>query len=305
MKETTCRLNVGVDGEGERLDLFLSRRIEGVSRKKIKRALDRGQVRVDGDLVRTASRALNAGEEVVATVAIESRPVPDRLSVLFRDAHLLAVDKPSGMPPHRTSHPGPHALELATSLVGTGARPPILLHRLDIDTSGVLLFALSDHGNRELARQFAEREVQKTYLALVQGSPPPAFHIENHLKTKHRGRTVAMPGGTQWASTEFTTLQRGPGFALVEARPKTGRTHQIRAHLSEAGFPLLGDPLYGGSTFLEVSGRVLSVPRHLLHASQLAFLHPTTPIEVVIKAPLPKDFLRFLDTLEKFAARSR
>lgn len=297
MKERIFQLKVDAEAAGERLDLFLAARVVGASRKKVKRALDRGQVRIEGEIERIASRELRCGETIVAQLEVEPLPPPAQLSILYRDTHLLAVDKPAGLPPHRGSRPGPHALELATALVGAEARPPVLLHRLDMDTSGVLLFALSDLGNRELSRQFAEREIEKTYLALVQGNPPAQFRVENYLKPKSRGRTIAVRSGGQKALTEFTTLRRGDGFALVEARPKTGRTHQIRAHLSEAGFPLLGDPLYAGPAIVETDGLPLSAPRHLLHASRLVFRHPAGSGEITVTAPLPEDFSPFLELL--------
>ncbi|HXV73274.1 MAG TPA: RluA family pseudouridine synthase, partial [Sphingomonadales bacterium] len=185
-------------------------------------------------------------------------------------------------------------------LRGDGERfPPILLHRLDADTTGVLLFALTNAANRELSRQFAGREVEKIYLALVAGIPPDSISVNNFLKPGVRGRTVAVPSGGQPAETAFRVLKtyspplsngNDGGFALVEARPMTGRTHQIRAHLAGKGFPLLGDSHYGGPLLVAAGGERLHIRRHLLHAFRLAFRHPATGKETTIEAPLPADF---------------
>ena len=291
---------------GERLDLFIARSLDGVSRKVVKKALDGGQVFVNDRTERRAGYLLLGNESVTVTLDLPEPvpPAPD-LTILYRDEHLLAVDKPAGLPAHPTVAGRTNALSLVTELLrgeGKGA-PPILLHRLDADTTGVLLFALKDAANRELSRQFAEREVEKTYLALVAGTPAESFHVKNFLKPGVRGRSVAVASGGQPAETLFRTLKMNTpplskggaeGFALVEARPKTGRTHQIRTHLAGAGFPLAGDTLYGGPRFIERGGERLIVHRHLLHAWRLAFRHPESGEPVTIEASLPKDFRQVL-----------
>jgi 23S rRNA pseudouridine1911/1915/1917 synthase len=167
---------------------------------------------------------------------------------------------------------------------------PILLHRLDVDTSGVLLFALTAAANRALYRQMAGREVEKTYLCLAAGDPPDSLRVENQLKAGVRGRTVVIQTGGKQAMTEFRVLKRGAGISMVEARPRTGRTHQIRAHLAGEGYPLLGDRLYGGPAGVVLAGKTLAVRRHLLHAFRLVFRHPGTGENMVIEAPVPEDF---------------
>lgn len=287
---------------GERLDLFIARSLAGVSRKAVKKALDGGQVFVDGRTERRAGQLLRGSETVAVTLDLpEPVPPPPELPILYRDEQLLAVDKPAGLPAHPTVAGRPNALSLVTELLaGEGASaPPILLHRLDAETTGVLLFALTDASNRELSRQFAGREVEKVYLALVAGVPPDAFSVANHLKPGVRGRTVAVASGGQPAETAFRVLKMSSpplskggcgGVALVEARPKTGRTHQIRAHLAGAGFPILGDALYGGPRLIEPDGDRLPVRRHLLHAFRLTFRHPASAETVTVEAPIPADF---------------
>jgi len=281
------------DDAGVRLDLFLCARLPQVSRKAVKRALDGGQVFVDGRCERRASRPLQAGEAVRITVAVAtSPPPPAELTILYRDDQLLAVNKPAGMAAHRGHSDRPDALTTVTGwLREEGQGAPILLHRLDVDTSGVLLFALDGTANRELSRQFAEREVEKTYLALVTGEPPNVFRVDNYLKPKVRGRTAAVLAGGQPAQTDFRTLARSQGIALVEARPHTGRTHQIRVHLADRGYPLLGDRLYGGVGEVELGGVRHRLNRHLLHAWRLACRHPRSGMPLLLEAPLPEAFL--------------
>lgn len=285
---------------GSRLDLFLARRLVGVSRKGIKRALDGGCVFVDGRVQRRANVLLRGDERVLLTLAGESPPLPKpELIILHRDEGLLAIDKPAGLLSHPTVAGRINALDLVRDelAAGQGSENPILLHRLDGDTTGVLIFALNAEANRHLARQFAERRVEKTYLALVAGNPPDEFSVRNFLKAGVRGRTIAVTSGGQIAETHFRTLSRSAEFALVEARPKTGRTHQIRAHLAGLGHPLLGDELYGGPTSLALDGVCLRPRRHLLHASRLGFFSPKSRDFITIHAPLPSDFLPFLTEL--------
>jgi 23S rRNA pseudouridine1911/1915/1917 synthase len=282
-------LAVAAEACGARLDLFLAEST-GVSRKEAKRALDGGRVFVDGATERRASRSLAGGEMIVATLAAPS-PAPAPPVVLYRDELLLATAKPAGVSSHPTGSGRPDALSAVTSLFDPGAPPPILLHRLDVDTTGVLLFALGAAANRELARQFAGREVQKIYLALVAGAPPESFRVANHLRAKSGERTVAVAAGGQRAETDFCTVAGISGCALVEARPHTGRTHQIRAHLAGEGYPLLGDRLYGGPSTLAVDGHRLAFVRHLLHAWRLSVRHPASGALLTLEAPVPDDFI--------------
>jgi 23S rRNA pseudouridine1911/1915/1917 synthase len=282
-------LVVDCDALGQRLDRFIVDQLEGVSRKSVKRALDGGQVFIDGRSERRANLLLKGGETLTLTIEGEvSRPAPAELEILYRDEQLLAVNKPAGLPAHPTEDGRGNALDLVRQHCPGLA--PILLHRLDGNTTGVLLFALTAEANRELARQFAERLVVKTYLALVAGSPADQFAVNNFLKSGVRGRTVAVGKGGDRAETAFRTLATGAGFALIEARPKTGRTHQIRAHLAGEGYPLLGDTLYGGPVSISMDKHLLHIRRHLLHALQLVVQHPKSQKSLCLSAPLPADF---------------
>jgi 23S rRNA pseudouridine1911/1915/1917 synthase len=286
---------------GERLDHYLVQVLAATSRKAIKRALDGGQVFVDGRCAVRAGTLLRGGERIELTLDGETSPaVVPPLAILWQDGSLLAINKPAGLPAHPTVSGRPNALDQVSEFLARsgGKARPILLHRLDADTTGLLLFALTRAANLSLSCQFSARQIEKTYLALVSGSPPERFSVNNHLKAGVRGRTMAVASGGLAAQTDFRTLARHAGVALVAAQPRTGRTHQIRAHLAGCGYPLLGDPLYGGETSLLLASGRVPVPRHLLHAHSLLLMHPQSQQKQILMAPLPEDFLFFLHSLE-------
>jgi 23S rRNA pseudouridine1911/1915/1917 synthase len=284
-------------GAGERLDRFLAASLEGVSRRKIKQALDGGRIFVDGQVARRAGQILHGGECIEGTLLL-SEPLPSpQVFAVYQDPDLLAVAKPAGLCSH-PAHPGQDSAltQVCALLEGSGASP-VLQHRLDRDTTGLLLFALHEESNQSLYRQFSERRVEKSYLALVEGRPPSLFSAEDRLKSGARGRTLVDSDG-QEAHTDFTTLAYGDGAALVEAHPRTGRTHQIRVHLAAQGFPLLGDALYGGALFFKTASSPLAIPRHLLHAHRLRFHHPRTGKPMLLECPLPPDFFPVLSLFD-------
>lgn len=295
------KLIVPATAEGERLDRYLVKILAPVSRKAVKRALDSGQVFADGRCVVKSGSILRGGERIELTLDGEAPPpVVPHLPVLWQDDSLLAINKPAGLPAHPTVSGCLNALDLVSDLLDqSGKAPrPILLHRLDADTTGLLLFALTRAANLSLSRQFSEHQIEKSYLALVSGTPPERFSVSNHLKAGVRGRTVAVASGGLAAQTEFVTLACCSGIALVEARPRTGRTHQIRAHLAGEGYPLLGDTLYGGiGSLLLPTGRI-DLPRHLLHARSLVMTHPQSGEQQRLAAPVPEDFRIHFSMLE-------
>jgi 23S rRNA pseudouridine1911/1915/1917 synthase len=283
-------LAAGPSDEGERLDRFIAAR-GGISRGEARRALDAGGVFLDGRRCKVASRAVHAGQSVIVNLeeagraAGPTRPL-ERERLLYADADLAAVDKPAGVPAQPTLTTDAGTLpELVGALLGA---PVTLVHRLDRETSGVTVFARTRAAAAALAEAFRTGTPEKTYLALTLRAPSPR---EGRLEAPlgkdpaRAGLRRVDPRGDP-AATRYATLSEGPGAALVEARPETGRTHQIRVHLAHLGAPLLGDARYGGPRRV---GEV-EVPRVMLHARRLELTHPVTGARLVLEAPVPADF---------------
>jgi 23S rRNA pseudouridine1911/1915/1917 synthase len=297
----------------ERLDRFLARRFPGVSRGTIQRLIQEGCVRVNGRAVK-ATHHPRAGETVriewpepqPATVQPEAMP----LEILFEDESLLVLNKPAGVVVHPSagheSRTLVHALlhHCAGRLSGVGgvARPGIV-HRLDKDTSGCLVVAKDDAAHLALSAQFASRQVEKIYHAVVCGellrdTGEVRAAIARHPSHRKRMAVVEDAARARAAWTEYHVLERLRGATLVEARLHTGRTHQLRVHFQFLGHPVAGDAVYGRrqtARLTELTG--YKPPRVLLHASRLAFTHPRTGERVICQAPWPEDFadaVRFL-----------
>jgi tRNA pseudouridine65 synthase len=213
--------------------------------------------------------------------------------ILYRSAALVAVNKPSGLAVHRgQSHDPVHALELVRDAVRSYVYP---VHRLDRATSGVLVFALSEAAARAIGAEFALGSVEKRYLALVRGNPPDSVLVEHRL-SQDDGKPP------QEARTEFITRARYGRYALVEALPKTGRTHQIRRHLKHLSCPIIGDVRYGKGDHNRFFRTAFALHRLALHATSLALSDPATGERVTILAPLPDDLERTLFALERTSA---
>ena len=278
---------------GLRLDRFLAGLRPDFSRSRLQDFIRDGHAKVNG----TASKPsfpLREGDFVELDIPVETAPSPLSaqempLGILFEDAHLLVLDKPAGL----VVHPGAGNREgtLANGLlhhcagieVVGGTERPGIVHRLDKETSGCLVVAKTESAHRQLAGQFASRDVDKTYLALVDGTPRmPHGTIEAAIGRHpvHRQKMAVVERGRD-ALTRYRVLEAREGKALVQAQPKTGRTHQIRVHLKHLGHPVSGDPAYG---------RRGSFERHMLHAWKLEFTHPATGERVSFTAPLPADF---------------
>ena len=286
------RLNLRVlpDDAGRRIDRFIAER-GGISRGVARRALEAGGVFLDGRRCKVASRGLHPGQEVVVNLeeggrgALPAAPL-SRERVLFLDEALVAVDKPAGVPAQPTLTSDRGALpELVAALLGRGVT---VVHRLDRETSGATVLARTPEAAAALAEAFRAGAAEKIYLALTARAPsPPEGRIDAPLSKDpaRPGLRRVFPGGEP-AATRYRTLAQGEGGALVEARPETGRTHQIRVHLAHLGAPLLGDARYGGPRrVLE-----LEVPRVMLHARRLSLAHPATGAVLSLEAPVPEDF---------------
>ena len=293
---------------GLRLDKLLAVRLPDLSRSAARRLIEQGLVTVNGEPVK-ASFKIRSGDQVLALLPVEeesppqAEPIP--LSVVFEDEALLVVDKPAGMvvhpaPGHRRGTLVNAILAHCPSLADGGDRPGIV-HRLDRDTSGLILIAKSERVRRLLQRQFKERRVYKAYLALLDGHLQPAWgRIEAPIgrDPRHRQRMAVLAGGRE-AVTEYHVLEQfahavGPAagdYSLVEAEPHTGRTHQIRVHFASIGHPVVGDGVYGRRKTR------LPVPRQFLHARRLGFQHPLTGRRLDLEAPLPEDLAAALALL--------
>jgi 23S rRNA pseudouridine1911/1915/1917 synthase len=286
------RLSLSVEpaDAGERIDRFIAAR-GGISRGEARRALDAGGVFLDGRRCKVAGRLIHPGQKIVVNLAEGGRAAAplaalDRARLLYADASLVAVDKPAGVPaqPTLTSDRGTLP-ELVAALLGS---PVTIVHRLDRETSGVTVLARTREAAAALSEAFRVGTPEKTYLALCAKPPsPPEGRLDAPLgkDPARAGLRRVHPGGDP-AATRYATLRAGAGAALVEARPETGRTHQIRVHLAHLGAPLLGDARYGGPRRV---GEV-AIPRVMLHARRLELAHPSTGARMVLEAPVPEDF---------------
>jgi 23S rRNA pseudouridine1911/1915/1917 synthase len=292
--------------DGVRLDLALVARFPGVSRSRIQRAVKQGNATVNGRTTRPG-HALAAGDEVMVMLELEARPyaLPENipLSILFEDRCLVVVNKPAGMSVHPGAgeRRGTMANALAyrfgeLSLVQGPLRPGIV-HRLDRDTSGVILVAKNDEAHQRLASQFKERTVHKTYLCVVQGlvnfdADLVSMPIGRHPVKKER-MSVRHDGGGRASETYYEVRERFQRHSFVEVHPRTGRTHQIRVHMAALGHPLVADRVYGrpDRALREV------ITRQALHAFRLEFRHPETGEEMSFEAPLPPDMEALLALL--------
>ncbi len=283
------QLRVSAEDAGQRLDKFLAAR-SGLSRGACRRAIAEGGVWIDGRRIRKLSLAVQKGR--VIEIALEDRPTDGLVEpgVIFEDASLLVLDKPAGLPSQGTlASDIRSALGWAQQRHGPEVRT---VHRLDIGTSGVLLLARTAAAATALAAQFKEGQIEKRYLALCVGElSPKEGRLTQRIGPSARRCVfeVSTTGGVP-AVTGYRVLESRSPLMLVEARPATGRTHQIRVHLAAAGAPLLGDPRYGGSTSIQLEGELLRATRPLLHAVELSVTHPRTGARVTFRAEPPADF---------------
>ncbi len=294
------RFQVSPDESGRRLDQAVAARFEELSRTLMRRIIDLGGVHVAGRRVRKSSYALKEGESV--EIHIDGGPLdPFRLTeeaVLFRDRHLIALTKPAGVEtqPTHARYKGTLYEALLTFLHDPFRplqQPELgMVQRLDRDTSGVIVFSIHPKAHAPLTRALSEREAIKIYLALVSGIPSPSEgEISSNLqRMRGTNRVRSVNKGGKEALTCYRIVEKFDGAALLEVRIPTGRSHQIRAHLSEAGHPLLGDVRYGGPE--EING--YRVNRQMLHSCRLELAHPVSGEPLVLEAPLCADMLNLI-----------
>ena len=309
---------VSNEQSGQRIDLFLTGVLPDFSRSHLKKLIKDGQVLINGNLVKPSYES-RAGDLITAGIRGPGpdeglKPEPMCLDVLFEDEDLIIVNKPPGL----VVHPGAghsegtlvhgllaHSPRLAVQ--GSPLRPGIV-HRLDKDTSGALVVAKSQRAYLNLIRQFKDRSVRKQYLALVYGSPAKSAGEISSLLGRHptdRKKIAVLQKGGREALTRWRVEKNWGETALLQVRIETGRTHQIRVHLSHIGHPVVGDETYGGGKrraknikSAPVRDLVLGAQRQMLHAVRLELIHPVTGTLVSATAPLPEDFRKIIEGLD-------
>jgi len=305
-------LTLDAGAEGERLDRALLRQLPELSRSRLKQLIVAGHVAVDGNVIRDPARKARKGQTFVVILPEpeDATPQPQAipLAIRFEDAHLIVIDKPAGLVVHPA--PGNPDGTLVNALIAHcgdrlpgigGVRRPGIVHRLDKDTSGLMVVAKTEGAHRALSRDFAARRISRAYAAIVWGVPvPPAGEIVGNIgrSTSNRKKMAVVAASRGKPAVTRYAVERAFGdmAALIECRLLTGRTHQIRVHLAHIGHPLVGDPVYGGR-----AGRraPVSFPRQALHARHLGFVHPATGEVLSFDSPLPPDMTKLSSTLER------
>jgi 23S rRNA pseudouridine1911/1915/1917 synthase len=317
---------VQLEDSGKRLDQYLTAVLGTVSRSRVQELVEQGKALVDGRVVR-ASHRLRGDEEITILGPAERPPIRAQaedipLEIVHEDQALAVINKPAGMTVHAGSGNAEHnrgtlvnaLLHHFVSLSSvSGELRPGIVHRLDKETSGLIVVAKTDESHRKLAAQFAGREVKKKYLALVQGWPRRnSGTIESKISRDRvqRKRMTAQLATGRHAVSHYSVLKKIDSpygkFALLEVRIETGRTHQIRVHLSSIGHPIVGDTLYGAAHLLKAAPgkrlpgmkQEISPPRNFLHAAEIQFAHPVSKLSLNFSAPLAPELQSFLNLLD-------
>ena len=303
-------LVVSPDEAGVRIDRYLTGVLPGQSRSHVQRLIKDGKVRIADEDVRP-NRLVRAGDTIVVDIPEPVSAVPQAedldVDIVYQDADVIVVNKPAGMVVHPAAG---HAqgtlvnalLHQVNDLSGIGGEiRPGIVHRLDRGTSGLMVVAKNDQAHAELARQFHDREVEKEYVALVWGVVQAGKRIDLPIgrDPADRKKMSARARRARSAATRITAALQMPGVTLVHVAIATGRTHQIRVHLSEIGHPIVGDAVYGGQR-RRVGGDlrpVLTLDRPFLHAGRLVFHHPADGRKMEFEAPLPADLRSVLEQI--------
>jgi 23S rRNA pseudouridine1911/1915/1917 synthase len=306
---------------GERLDRLMARVLAELSRTRIKRLVEEGRVSLGGVVVRDPSLRVRPGQTFLLDLPppVADAPAPQAMDLVIRyeDAHLIVIDKPAGL----VVHPAPgnpdrtlvNALlaHCGESLAGIGGvKRPGIVHRLDKDTSGLMVVAKTEVAQAALAADFAARRITRAYQALVWGVPSPrAGEIAGNIgrSPQNRKKMAVLRHGGKSAVTHYRVLRAFKDYAaLLECRLATGRTHQIRVHLATQGHALIGDPTYGDRRSLSrlqrlpIAARapIAAFPRQALHATELGFRHPVSGEPIALTSPLPSDIRTLITLLE-------
>lgn len=311
MTETREFIVAPEDG-GRRLDLFLARQMPDWSRSQLQRQIVSGQVTRGSETIYKAGEEVKAGDRITIRATLrELHAVAEDLpvNIVYEDDELVVVNKPAGMVVHVGA--GAKSGTLVNALLhhirelsGAGGKHrPGIIHRLDKMTSGLLIVAKNDAAHRILADQFKGREVHKTYSALVHGRIAGESGKMAQPVGRDPVRRVRMKAGgilARDALTNFRVVRRFPHFTLVEAEPRTGRTHQIRVHFAALGHPVVGDTLYGAPAKISLGGKVQkTLERNFLHAAAIEFRHPKSGKTLRLEAPLADELREFLEILDR------
>ena len=306
MKQTTCQYEVGEDQTG-RVDKFLSDQLPDISRSQIKGFIESGNVTLNGVVIDKAGEKAKIGDTITILIMEDDSDglVPEELplDIIYEDQNVIVINKEAGL----VVHPGAGNFSgtLVNALlayyppireVGEKERPGVV-HRLDKDTSGAVIFAKTDKAYKWLVNQFKKRNTQKAYLALVDGKPPtPTGRIEAPIIRDQKERTrmtVGLQGQGKHAVSEYFTIEEFQKHTYLEVHPITGRTHQIRVHLSYLKVPVVGDTLYGRRH------PSIEMDRFFLHAKSLSIRLPGDRVPRMFNADLPEDLQKILDWLRK------
>ena len=299
------RLRASEESKNQRLDAFLASSLDGLTRSQATRLIESGEVAVNGRAV-SKSYKLAGGEDIAVTLPepepVEAVPQDIPLDVVYEDADVIVVNKPSGMVVHPApGHPdGTLVNALLYHCAGTlsgigGALRPGIVHRIDRDTSGLIIAAKNDAAHQYLSAQLADHTLARTYECIVVGKLREDRGTVDAPIARHptdRKRMAVVAGGRE-AVTHWEVIARYPGYTHVRCRLETGRTHQIRVHMAYIGHPILGDTVYGAKK--EVPG----LTGQCLHAVGLRFLHPRTHEVMELSCPLPEEFTRMLQKIRK------
>jgi 23S rRNA pseudouridine1911/1915/1917 synthase len=304
------KLRTQPEDRGLRLDVFLARHLENLTRSQIQLLNRSGAILIEGRRDKAGYR-IRGGE----TVDVDLRPLesaqltPEQmpLQIYFEDDDLAVIEKPAGV----VVHPGSgtrngtivHGLlfhfQNLSDAGGTGR--PGIVHRLDKHTSGLLIVAKNNSAHGRLSKAFQDRQVQKTYLAIVHGRPRQSHGVIESSIGRHpriRTKMAALEGRGRAACTEYKILRQFRGFTLLEVKIRTGRTHQIRVHLSSIGHPVVGDNVYGERSYKEFVKKFGELDRYGLHAAELRFTHPATGVPLVFHSPLPERLQKLLMSIK-------
>ncbi len=320
---TSQQSNFTIDAEqaNRRLDLFLSRSMDGMTRSSALRHITNGLATVNSEKAKPSYK-VKTGDIISVTleepIPAEALPEDIPLNVVYEDSSFVVIDKPANMVVHPAvgNYTGTLVnalLHHCTDLSGIGGvMRPGIVHRLDKGTSGIIVVAKSDEAHASLSAQFKARTVQKRYIALVYGKMEDSGMLDRDIGRdyKNRKKISSNSNSKKEAMTFYKVLKRYFRFCLVELTPKTGRTHQLRVHLSEAGHPIVGDELYGANRRLKsiqdtvLRKTIADLERFLLHAEYLSFDHPKSGERVEFFVPTPDNFAEILNVLESEAPKT-